>query len=210
MTKVVLIHWGDNEFVRLAERQARKYNDVDLLLDPTPQPPSMEISRWFVLREHMLERKLQRCLYIDSDVLLYKDVDEDFRDCDMAFSASHCGHNMFINNRRILNEFCLYIEQHIFSTELIDRTRVRLPGNVFPDSIGDMVLLNNFMYNSKGFFRDTAKVVNGSVYDHNINTEGIPEMIKGVPYRENVRLNSIHFQGNAKIWMKKFVDEKSY
>lgn len=207
MTPVVFVHWGDTTYLNLAIKQAERYNEVRVVLNQLPVPRSMEIDRWFILSQYMSRKGLDRVVYIDSDVLLFKDVSEDFVDCDMAFSKSHSGHTMFVNNYDALDTFCYYTQKHRKNLDLIWETRARLPGHHFPDSMGDMILLNNFMFSSDYFFRDTAKVYNNSVYDHNINTEGIPEMVDGVPYRDGVRLNSIHFQGGAKGMMKGYINE---
>jgi hypothetical protein len=211
MTKVVLIHWGEEDYSLLAKRQAQKYNDVEFLM-PTKFRYSLEVDRWFILRDWMLDYRVQRCLYIDSDVLLLKDVELDFTECDMAFSCSHSGHTMFVNNFRVLNDFCQYIE-HWMNKDcepLVKATKARLPDNLFADTVGDMVLLNNFMYSSKAFFRDTYKPVGNSVYDHNVNIGTVGwSLDTNKPFRIMsdgyvYDLNSIHFQGGAKERMKEW------
>lgn len=212
-TKVVLIHWGDNEYLRLAQKQAAKYNDVELILDAPARKLSMEIERWFILHEYMYFRKLSRVLYIDSDVLLFRNVGEDFTDCDLAFSKSHCGHTMFVNNIEALDDFCYYIQKNRDNLSLIDRTRERLPAHIFPDTMGDMVLLNNFMYDTNWTFRDTSKPVLDRMYSHNFNTEkqGITLDYKYTlpqyqdEFGKRYILNSIHFQGGAKEKMREYV-----
>lgn len=215
MTPVVFIHWLENDYLWMAVNQAAKYNKVEVMLNPRIAKYSMEVDRWFVLRDWMIRTNTSRCLYVDSDVLLYKNVDDDFRDCDLAFSKSHSGHTMFVNNIKALADFCYYIELNIKKdpAPLINKTRTFLPGHVFPDTMGDMVLLNNFMLDdTRYFFRDTAKIYNNSVYDHNINTDGIPQCrAEGIPYRvlpdgNAIRMNSLHFQGAvAKVRMKGFL-----
>lgn len=209
--EVVFIHWGDNDYLNLAVGQAIKYGNksVVIIKNPLTKYGSMEIDRWFVLRDYMLASDLKRCLYIDSDVLLFQDVQDDFLDCDLAFSKSHCGHTMFVNSIHALSGLCSYIDHQINNLSLIEATRKRLVGHVFPDTMGDMVLLNNFMFNSNWVFRDTSKPHDDAVYSHNINTEGLPVMINGLPYMpylgKFVRLKSIHFQGAAKERMRNYV-----
>ena len=221
MTKVVLIHWGDNEYVRLAQKQAMKYNDVELLLDvPVAKGVSLEIERWFILHEYMRFRGESRVLYIDSDVFLLKDVSNDFKDCDMAFSRTHCGHNMFVNNIDALADLCYYLEKERNNLYLIDKTRERLPSHIFPDTMGDMVLLNNFWHEPRfqdRVLKDTTEIRDNSIYDHNSNEPGISwaydENKEAHPYRifssRAIRLNSIHCQGGAKekmrIWAKTYL-----
>lgn len=207
MTSVVFIHWGDPTYLNLAVEQARKYNPVMVIQDPSDIIYSMEVDRWFILRDFMKDSGIERCVYLDSDVLLFKNVDDDFTKCDLAFSESHSGHTMFVNNYRALNDFCNYMVDNLSKdcSELVRRTRERLPNNVFADSIGDMVLLNNFMFDSNYFFEDTSKVINWGQYDHNINTDPFPiQFIYGVPYRHFISLNSVHFQGGAKERMKEW------
>lgn len=216
-TPVVFVHWKENEYLNMAVKQASKYNDVRLILNPRMVGYSMEVDRWFVLRDYMSKASINRCLYLDSDVLLYKDVSKDFTDCDLAFSKGHSGHTMFINNLRALDDFCLYIESNYFMgnhKDMIDRTRQWFPEGQFANALGDMVLLNNFMLDNRGnFFCDTSKIRNDSVYDHNINTDGVPLVIGNIKYRiaengNHIRMNSLHFQGDAKKDMRQFLDHE--
>lgn len=205
MTPVVFIHWGETNYLNIARRQSVKYNKATVAILPnTDFAYSMEVDRWFILRDFMKNSSIERCLYVDSDVLLYSNVDWHFRLCDIAFSGFHSGHTMFINNPMVLVDLCGYIEDNIHDTSLVEETRKRLPNNVFADSIGDMVLLNNFAekYKTVYRFQDTSELG----YDHNINTEGLPEMKDGIPYRNNQRLHSLHFQGGAKHMMKDYAN----
>ena len=219
MTPVVFIHWGDYySYLQLSLEQADRFgNNVFYVKGRQPIKYSMEVDRWFMLRDFMENFELERVAYFDSDVLLYKNVDEDFRDCDMAFSKSHSGHNMFVNNIKALDDFCYFIEWNINNVDLVSKCRQRLPEHIFADTVGDMVLLNNFMFQTNYFFRDTAKIIDNSVYDHNINTsDGFDTFLgykyfqwdRQTPYVEKngevIRFNSIHFQGAAKPLMKGF------
>ncbi len=215
-TPVVFIHWIGTDYLSLAIKQANKYNDVLAFIDPRPINYSMEVDRWFVLRDRMAGHGIQRCVYIDSDVLLYKDISDDFLDCDMAFSKGHSGHTMFINNFKALDSFCAFIKANYEMGDhkaMIERTRHYYPEGLFADAVGDMVLLNNFMLSSDFFFMDTSKVYNGCTYDHNINTEGIPfigtDLIprRATPSGDTIKLNSLHFQGAAKEYMKVFIND---
>lgn len=74
------------------------------------------IERWFLVRNFMRRENLDRCLVIDSDVLLFCDVAEEadrFRDAAMTFArwdaarlVPHCN---FVNGRDALESFCDHV-----------------------------------------------------------------------------------------------------
>jgi hypothetical protein len=215
-TPVVFIHWGNVfEYQHLASLQATKFcPKVITFREPLMKHTSMEIARWFVLRDYMFDDNIDRAVYLDSDVLLFTSPINDFKDCDLAFSKYHSGHIMFVNNRDALDDFCVYIDANYRDTSLIKNTRLALPGHLFPDSMGDMVLLNNFALDRSWVILDTSKPVLGTIYSHNYNTEKegivrnnehtLPEYTDELG--NTYGMNSIHFQGGAKSSMKEFIN----
>ena len=202
-TPVVLIHWDDPTYYNCAIKQAEHWgNHVVGILDHYDIAYSMELDRWLILKNYMRSSGYDRLVYIDSDVLLYTNVSPDFMDCDIALSRSHSGHTIFINNYHALEDFCDFAVMNHDDTELVTRTRRRIPEGVFANSVGDMVLWNNFMFCSDYMFCDVTKPQHGAMYDHNINTDGIVRFYDGIPYRGDFRMKSLHFQGDAKRWMK--------
>ena len=68
-----------------------------------------DFQRWFVLREFLHARHLTKCLYLDSDTMLYVDVTADlqkFRHFDFTLSWKTSGCTFFLNRVEALDEFC--------------------------------------------------------------------------------------------------------
>ncbi len=187
--------------------------------------------RWFVLHEFMEREGITRSFYADSDVLIFSDLEEagsPFRACDLTLSKGHCGHSSFINNRAALQSFCNYMrvvlsreKEEQIAGVLADATiqALGLRKEIFP--LNDMRLFNMFRENEDFLIGDTALIINGSTFDHDVNvTQGgfvLEEGAKkftwkdGKPYGFNERLNqevrfhAIHFKGPAKpLLMKMF------
>jgi hypothetical protein len=215
MIPVIFIHWSDSFYLSTSVSCARAAgNNVILLKDckydmalAEKFDGSLEVIRWFMLLEYMEQFDIERCLYLDSDCLLFKEIKDEFSEYDIAISKNHCGHVTFINNIQILRKFCQYMMDSNLDTVLIDQTRKSIPDGVFPDTLSDMVLLNNFVttIDSVG---DISKIRDESVYDHNINVSDGYEMNgptkrilfhKQVPYgmydERLIRFNSLHLQG---------------
>lgn len=216
MLRVIFIHWGESFYLRYSLEQAKKYGDVILLKDVPTNNSSLEIARWFILRDYLVQNKVSRCLYLDSDVLLYKNPENDFLNCDLAISKYHCGHTAFINRIDVLIDFCDYIQQNMENPDLVSNTRTYVPDGIFPDTVGDMVLLNNFVLENNYNIMDTSKIVDNSVYDHNINlsdgfevSNGIKKIVfvNNIPFGNlggrNIRFNSLHFQGSHRKQLMK-------
>jgi hypothetical protein len=188
----------------------------------------MCFQRWFMLREFLAARGIARCLYLDSDVLLYADATDEIRKFS-AFDFTLCWNTIgcvfFLNQLEGLNSLCEFMmrlysgrERYLYDRMIAHfavRQRHRLAGGAC-----DMTALQ--LYNELNFGRvgEAALVVDGSVYDPNINVahpgfemaNNIKKVVwdGGKPYGtlvrsgQRVRFNSLHFNGHAKSLMPQF------
>jgi hypothetical protein len=65
--------------------------------------------RWFILRDFMRAHALSQVVHVDSDVLLYADVNrerERWADYDITVVREVCAGNMFVNSRRAIEDLC--------------------------------------------------------------------------------------------------------
>ena len=65
------------------------------------------LQRWFILEEFMRQNNLEKCLYLDSDILLFGNVKSEihrFRFFGMTI-AGISGHSNYINDIEVLAEF---------------------------------------------------------------------------------------------------------
>lgn len=72
------------------------------------------IQRWFAIHAYMEEQNLAQALYLDSDVLVYADLNELFKQIDSPGMTRlyNSAHTNLIQGREVLGQFCHFIEQH--------------------------------------------------------------------------------------------------
>ena len=184
--------------------------------------------RWFVLKEFLIAKKLERCLALDSDTMLYADVTEEgkkFEQFDFTLSWNMCGCTFFLNKIEALADFCkfvmdLYTKRDRYHYEkMVAHFAVRKHSHL-PGGVCDMTAFQLFSEAHFGDVGEASQIINGSVFDPAISvphpgfemSNGIKKIIwrDGYPYgihvksRKEIRFNSLHFQGKAKSLMSQF------
>ena len=188
----------------------------------------INFQRWLILREFLLANDLERCLYLDTDTLLYTDVSEDskkFRDFDFTLSQGTSGCVCFVNRLDALSEFAdflfgIYTGKDKYNHDRMIAHFTARKMNHLHGGVCDMTALQFFRELHFGEIGETAHVIDGSVYDPAI-TSAVPgcEMVnglkkltwrEGIPYGTHVRtgrairFNSLQFQGRTKHLMIKY------
>lgn len=184
--------------------------------------------RWFILKEFLTANKIEQCVYLDSDVLLYANVTEDlkkFTRFDFTLCWNTIGCVFFLNRMEGLESFCQFM-MDIYSKKdpyhydkMVSHFATRRK-NDLPGGVCDMTALQLYNEINFGQVGEAAHVIDGSVYDPNINMphpgfemeNGIKKILwKGdQPYGkfgrtgEEVRFNSLHFNGHAKRLMSRY------
>lgn len=186
------------------------------------------ISRWFILREFMARNQIQDCLYIDSDVLLFCNVTDEWEkwgkgfDFTLALGTSpatsyfsyqglykFCDwvYNVYADKTEVLQEF-----RRIFA----EMQRQNLAGGIC-----DMTLFKFYRERTNAPIGEMARVIDGATWDHNINSSdgfkrsnGIKQIdwlgnrgicpIGTLQNSDDVRFNSLHFQGQAKRLIREY------
>lgn len=185
--------------------------------------------RWFILKNFMLTNKLDVVFYIDSDVLLYSDVNKEwakYDQYDMTLLHRSAATSSFITYRAICN-FCkllinTYSNKNSYVFKKVEsHFKVRRECNL-PGGVCDMTLFEHFHREDDcgggpGRVGEMMQIINDSTYDHNINAQdndysfknGTKEIkiIDKHPYVFNLKLNkdikfnAIHFQDRSKRMM---------
>jgi hypothetical protein len=180
--------------------------------------------RWFMLKQFMNAHRIEHCIYLDSDVMLYAPLAQEqakFAAYDFTLSRKTCAHNSFWTASG-LEKFCNFLMTYYTEAdrfETLKALRKRLLARGAREGISDMTLLNLYAQENPDSIGETSEIISGSVYDQNINqsdgfemedgmkkvywTEGKP-FAQHVKTAQKVRLNTIHFQGPAKQLMKDF------
>ena len=184
--------------------------------------------RWFILKEFLVTKEIEKCLYLDSDTMLYADVTEErkkFEQYDFTLSHMTCGCVFFLNRIEALTDFCQFItdiytkkERYYYDRMLAQYATFRKNGMM--GGANDMTAFDLYRYDHFGEIGEVSQVIDGSVYDPGINVpqpgfemeNGIKKIIwkNGQPYAtqlrtgKEIKLNSLHFQGDTKRFMAQY------
>jgi hypothetical protein len=184
--------------------------------------------RWFILREFLATHNIQRCLYLDSDVMLYADVTEDskkFEQFDFTLCWNTIGCVFFLNRLEGLDQLCHFLmdiynkKDRYHFDKMVSHYAVRRK-NQLAGGVCDMTAFQLYSEANFGRVGEASHVINGSVYDPNINMphpgfemeNGIKKIVwkDGYPWGryvrtgETIKFNSLHFNGRVKKLMSQF------
>jgi len=190
------------------------------------------IQRWFVLKEFLTKNKIERILYLDSDVLFYSDVQEvadKFNNYGMTVSEI-MGHTNFIKTE-VLIDFCDFILDCYTcprSIQLLDKYYADFMSayksgisdmtfffkylEAFPDKVfnyfiwdGNETLSHN-IHNPYGW--DKRYVMNGE-YLKIVWKSNKPYLISSLN-NELILSHTLHFQGDNKVMMTDHIPIKNF
>lgn len=218
-----------NSFNSFAKRFIQKYKHMSI---NKPKIERFCFERWFYLTEFLEKQKIEKCLTLDSDVLLYKNVTKDqlhFKEYDFTLANKVSGGFMFINNIDKIKDFCnftykLYNNKKTLKKmkEFFDKTKNKKIRGM--RGINDMYALNLYYKNNNAKIGDISKVINDTTYDIGIHVSqgmemkgGIKKIIfkQGIPYcirkKDNklIRMKSLHMSGPNKFYMKYFLEGRN-
>jgi len=184
--------------------------------------------RWFILREFLMANNLAQCLYLDSDTMLYADVTKEskkFEQFDFTLCWNSIGCVFFLNHVKGLDEFCQFLldiygnKNKFYYDRMVAHYAVRKKHQLAGGAC-DMTAFQFYSEVNFGQMGEASRIIDGSVYDPNINMphpgfemqNGIKKIIwkDGQPYGkfsrtgEEIRFNSLHFNGRAKKLMSQY------
>jgi hypothetical protein len=199
---------GANEFAKIYRHMSPNGEPYELFC----------FKRWFILRDFMRAHDLERIVHVDSDVLLYVDVNEEqanWRDYALTLVRGVCAGNMFVNGRAGIEALCDVISDLYAGEDSAARlAAIYRERQKTAEGISDMVALKLFYDANRDRVGEMAGVQpDGSYWDANIHlSEGFDtadgrkrlRFVGGVPYGRlsesgrEVRFKCLHFQGVAK------------
>lgn len=176
------------------------------------------IQRWFVLNDFMKAKNLSHCLYLDSDVLVFCDVDT------VQKTLSHYGmtvtgisaHTNFINDKNVLSDFCGFIWNLYSDNKAEAKLRERYEEFLKhhpKGGISDMTLFTDYRKAWPQKIGDLAVIRNSSVFDITLDTvfeyesdAGFKKIIwnNSIPFVKHLQrgdmicFHTLHFQGKCK------------
>jgi hypothetical protein len=200
-------------------RQATEFQKIYRHLSPNGFPYELFcFLRWFLLRDFMIAHGLQQIIHLDSDVLLYTDVNRErnnWKDYDLSLVNGVCAGNMFVNGTRGLEDLC----QIIWDLYAGPGSQGKLDAiyeerRKFNGAISDMVALRALYDSNRGRIAEMTGIQpDGTHWDANIHMDEGFEMLGNIkrvrfvnqrPYCRHVesgreiRFKALHFQGIAK------------
>jgi hypothetical protein len=184
--------------------------------------------RWFILRDFLAAHHIDKCVYLDSDVLLYGNVTEDmakFRLFDFTVCWNTIGCTLFLNRLDGLESLCQFImdiytkKDEYHYDKMVAQFAVRQKHHLRGGAT-DMTAFELYGELNFGRVGEASYIIDGSTYDPNINMPHpgfeMANNIKKVmwqdhqpygiyvPTGEKVRFNSLHFNGKAKSLMPQY------
>jgi len=172
--------------------------------------------RWFILKEFMVQHNIKKCVYLDSDVMLYADMLEEqtkFRDYYCALSQRVSPHVNIINNLYVLAEYCDLTTKCFAEPSLYNKVvEIAKEQSFSMGCLSDMVLWYEYQRVNSHKVGDLLSIDNKR-YDHHISISEGFEMDQGIkkitwiddkPFctnisdKELIMFNCLHFQGSAK------------
>ena len=209
---------GAGEFQKIYKHYSTHGVDFELIC----------FQRWFILRDFLIANNLSQCLYLDSDTMLYADVTKDwkkFEQFDFTLCWNSIGCVFFLNRLKGLDEFCqflmdIYCSQNKFYYDrMVAHYAVRKKHHLAGGAC-DMTAFQFYSEGNFGQMGEASHIIDGSVYDPNINMphpgfemeNGIKKIIwknrqpygKHLRTGEEIRFNSLHFNGRAKKLMSQY------
>ena len=182
--------------------------------------------RWFVLRDFMRALGIERCCYLDSDIMLYEDIDDP-----VYHSFTNVWTMLSFNTMRTLEDFCNLVSDYYRDPHLFAQLQAFAADEQFP-GISDMVLSRLYIVHYPEFGGHLEGVFGDSFFDGNLRhpmwfppyaEEDEAEMLDGNKkvYRMQgklyarlasgkfVQLLGQHFQGDNKTYMRYFLKSQS-
>ncbi len=132
--------------------------------------------RWFLLRDFMLAHGLKRVLHVDSDVLLYADVNAEqanWKDAELSVVNGEYAGNMFVNGTRGLEDLCAIIWDMYAAPGADERLAALLESRRCPGrfAVSDMAAMRNlFDANRHRMAEMTGIQPDGSYWDMNVRS----------------------------------------
>jgi hypothetical protein len=166
--------------------------------------------RWFLLRDFMLAHGLKHVLHLDSDVLLYVDVNAEhanWKDFDLSLIHGEYAGNMFVNGTKGLEDLCEIIWEMYAAPGADERLAAILESRRCPGrfAVSDMVALGKlFDANRPRMAEMTGIQPDGSYWDTNVRMDEGFETQDGRKryWFQDGRAYCRHIATGGDIWFK--------
>ena len=192
--------------------------------------------KWLVLRDFVIEKKIDKFLLVDTDLMIFCDIKKEFdkfKNYDFTISFEQSPHCIFFNNQESLIDFCKFFMDIYAGKNDEDYSKIKKHyddlkiSNKLGGNVCDMTFFKLYNLKSCKKIFYTTEIVNGSTYDNNINCSFDNKhgykmrfwvkkifWINRLPYCElieggkKIKFNTLHFPGSNKKYIKRIYYHK--
>ena len=180
------------------------------------------IQRWFILTEFMAACGLESCTYLDTDVLLTRNLDAEHART-ISFGLTYTGysaHVCFVNQRTALQRCCAFVTAlytHPSSEERLQQWHRQMVADAGGGGVSDMTLFHWFQKDHPDVLGDYPSLFEDSPFDVSLeevrgfqrDEDGFKRLVwsKGRPSAVTtdgrmIDLAALHHQGRGKCRLK--------
>lgn len=223
---------------KISSEEAKSFKEKYIHLGKSdPNYEMFCMLRWILLRDFMREYNINECLHIDSDILIFSDLENALKHfSDYKISLAHnLALTMYIKDIEILNEFSKYLLFKYTNETEINKLKdmyykSERVNNGVAGSVSDMDISREFFSNIKEPVGNLSHIINDSIFDSAI-VYGAPEfeMLKKGKYEfkkiffenkipfcnfilngenKKIKFHSLHLLTWTKLYIKKLYDYK--
>jgi hypothetical protein len=210
-------HTQADEFAKVYQHMSSNSHAIELLC----------FQRWFIINEFCQKNNVNSFLYLDSDVLIYCNVNSKFANYtkySFTISKEHGPQCCYFSDTKNLTVFCnyimkLYIEPNL--KERLDKKYKYHIDNNLTGGVCDMTAFSEYQKDNRNCAKDIATIENDEVFDDNFNvSDGFEmnalmktkkiEIRDDIPYgflnesKKPIKFNILHFQGPAKKYVHRY------
>ncbi len=181
--------------------------------------------RWYILKEFCDKNNIEKFLYLDSDLMLYCKIDEEFEkynNYQFTITNKQGPQCTYFSSINYLKSFCDFMVKLYVDPKYTDRFEKKYKHHIDhsePGGVCDMTAFIEYQNDHPACAKDISQIEYNTVFDDNFNESQGFEMseigkkiiIKGnMPYGklissgQEIQFKNLHFQGPAKKYMAKY------
>ncbi|MDF2529389.1 MAG: hypothetical protein K0Q57_269 [Gammaproteobacteria bacterium] len=217
-------HYCINEYFEQAKIFASSYKHMST---NSYQFELLCFQRWFILLEFLQKNKINQCVQLDTDLMVYCDlsqIQECFAHASMTLVKGHGPQTSYINSVDGLARICQFLLESYQNPHAFNRLKnwyERYSSTHKVGGVCDMIVLNFYkqdhpseissMENDIGFFDDNFARPEGFLFQNGKKTlfwqQNLP-YVKAIETQGMVRLFTMHFQGHSKRFIPWYASQK--
>ncbi len=212
--------------IKALTTEADKFKSVYKHMSTNPyQGELFCFQRWFILKEFCAQQQLKNFLYLDSDVMLYCDIEATFNKYNQyrfTITNRQGPQCCYFSALHYLDDFCDFMikmyNDPAYKCRFEEKHKTHLEKKL-NGGVCDMTAFLEYQVDYPNAAKDLSNIEHGEVFDDNFNCSdgfemgGIGKKIimnNNFPYgkflatHENIKFNNLHFQGPAKKYIYRY------